>query len=96
VLVDQPAREVACGESHSLILLQSGELLSCGSNAQGALGHNSVDSKKRCKKPMPIEQVSGLEIDKIACGNRHNLLLTAKGEVYSWGCNKYGQLGHKK
>ena len=44
----------SCGEHHSLILLNSGDLLSFGSNAHGALGHDEVDPKKRCKAPTKI------------------------------------------
>jgi hypothetical protein len=33
-------------------------------------------------------------ITQIACGQSHTLLLTEAGEVYSFGRNAYGQLGH--
>jgi alpha-tubulin suppressor-like RCC1 family protein len=67
--------------------------MSCGNGMYGALGHTEVDSKKRCKKFMKISVVLQADIIKIVSGNRHNLVLTADGKVYSWGCNKYGQLG---
>lgn len=67
--------------------------MSCGSNAYHALGHIEVDQKKRCKKFTKINVSFEENIIKIVSGNRHNLLLTADGHVYSWGCNKYGQLG---
>ena len=85
----------SCGEHHSLILLSSGALLSFGSNAHGALGHDEVDAKKRCKTPTKIEKIPDIEIKKIVSGNRHNLLLCKEGKVYSWGCNRYGQLGKR-
>lgn len=31
---------------------------------------------------------------EIASGSRHSLALNSEGEVYSWGWNKYGQLGY--
>ena len=34
-----------------------------------------------------------IKIKKISTGERHCLALDAKGEVYSWGDNSYGQLG---
>jgi alpha-tubulin suppressor-like RCC1 family protein len=30
----------------------------------------------------------------IACGEGHAMVLTEGNEVYSWGNNAYGQLGH--
>jgi alpha-tubulin suppressor-like RCC1 family protein len=30
---------------------------------------------------------------KLACGGSHSLLITDKGKVFSFGSNKYGQLG---
>ena len=35
-----------------------------------------------------------LEWIQIDCGGHHTAGLTKKGEVFTWGCNYYGQLGH--
>ena len=35
-----------------------------------------------------------LEWIQIVCGGRHTAALTKKGEVFTWGDNDYGQLGH--
>jgi len=32
-------------------------------------------------------------ITSIACGSFHTLALTENGDVLSWGCGYYGQLG---
>ncbi|KAJ6407838.1 hypothetical protein OIU84_011194 [Salix udensis] len=29
----------------------------------------------------------------VSCGARHSAILTVDGQVFSWGWNKYGQLG---
>jgi alpha-tubulin suppressor-like RCC1 family protein len=29
----------------------------------------------------------------IACGSHHNAVVTADGELYSWGSNRHGCLG---
>lgn len=34
-----------------------------------------------------------LQITQVAAGRNHNLLLTQDGQIYSWGCNAYGQCG---
>jgi alpha-tubulin suppressor-like RCC1 family protein len=35
-----------------------------------------------------------IEWIQIECGGRHTVGLTKKGEVFSWGLNYSGQLGH--
>lgn len=37
--------------------------------------------------------LNNISICRLACGNNHSIVLTTTGEVYSWGCNQYGQLG---
>ncbi|CAG8827954.1 45625_t:CDS:1, partial [Gigaspora margarita] len=44
----------------------------------------------------PIKILVGFKekIEDIACGQHHTLILTCMGQVYSFGLNKYGQLGY--
>lgn len=45
-----------------------------------------------------VELVSGLEahpIISVACGDSHSLALNRWGEVFSWGSDDFGQLGHQ-
>lgn len=52
VICHEPIKEASCGEHHTLVVLHSGRLKSCGSNLSHALGHSlhdSKDRKKRCK-----------------------------------------------
>lgn len=37
---------------------------------------------------------SGLRIMQVSCGFDHTLCLDSRGDVYSWGAGRYGQLGH--
>ena len=36
----------------------------------------------------------GVFIKTVACGWRHSCAVTNKGELYTFGWSKYGQLGH--
>jgi alpha-tubulin suppressor-like RCC1 family protein len=36
----------------------------------------------------------GDTVIQLSCGSFHSLLLTSAGEVFSWGSNGSGQLGH--
>ncbi|KAF5898054.1 putative E3 ubiquitin-protein ligase HERC4, partial [Clarias magur] len=84
---------VACGQDHSLALRDSGQVFSWGAGGEGQLGHSSPVAQ--CPKPVQVQIQLPFQIPvvQVACGNFHSLALTKGGEVFSWGQNKYGQLG---
>jgi len=55
------------------------------------LGHAAFDPSNKKKKVKKLEFVAANEqlgeIVYIGCGNNHNLVLNAKGEVFGWGDN---------
>ncbi len=85
-----PAKAVAAGKQHSLVLLENGDVYSFGYNVSGQLGHGNTD---RNSTPTKIEALSGEEVIAISAGAAHSLVLTADGEVYSFGANGSGRLG---
>ncbi|KAL3684617.1 hypothetical protein R1sor_002639 [Riccia sorocarpa] len=44
--------------------------------------------------PKALESTVVLDVQNIACGGRHALLVTKQGEVFSWGEESGGRLGH--
>lgn len=42
-----------------------------------------------------IEALQILTVTQIAAGNWHSVCLTDTGDVYTWGWNEHGQLGHR-
>ncbi|XP_037933707.1 regulator of chromosome condensation-like [Teleopsis dalmanni] len=66
-----------------------GYALVCGAGEMGQLGLG-VDVCER-KRPAMLEKVPNV-VD-ICAGGMHNLILTADGAVYSFGCNDEGALG---
>ncbi|MBA0739951.1 hypothetical protein Gogos_013176 [Gossypium gossypioides] len=65
----------------------------------GALGGglHKVDScgiKMDSFLPKALESAVVLDVQNIACGGRHAALVTKQGEVFSWGEESGGQLGH--
>lgn len=87
---------MACGDYHTLVLVEGNRLKSCGGNKNGVLGHcqyDQSDKKKRCKKLHFVEESELFgKIKMISCGNHHNLLLNDQGTVFAWGNNDYNQV----
>ncbi|MGA8417669.1 MAG: hypothetical protein WB808_13755 [Candidatus Dormiibacterota bacterium] len=77
------------GNGHFLAEDTNGQIWAWGDNKQGQLGDGAkVDSN------VPVE-VLGLpgDIVDLRAGGQHSMALDAAGDVYTWGSNRYGQLG---
>lgn len=61
-------------------------------------GPNRVGSSSGVKMdallPKALESTVVLDIQNIACGGRHAALVTKQGEIFSWGEESGGRLGH--
>ncbi|CAA3005289.1 PH, RCC1 and FYVE domains-containing 1-like [Olea europaea subsp. europaea] len=57
---------------------------------------NSISESKRADVllPRPLESNVVLDVHHIACGVRHAAVVTRQGEIFSWGEESGGQLGH--
>lgn len=66
-----------------------GNVLSCGQGEVGQLGLGEDVMEKT--RPAMIDRLR--DIVDISAGGMHNLCLTRKGEVFSFGCNDEGALG---
>ncbi|XP_051218419.2 PH, RCC1 and FYVE domains-containing protein 1 [Lolium perenne] len=55
---------------------------------------SSSGAKMDCLVPKPLEFAGRLDVQNISCGGRHATLVTKQGEVYSWGEESGGRLGH--
>ncbi|XP_054479703.1 alsin isoform X2 [Anoplopoma fimbria] len=67
------------------------EVWSWGNGEHGQLGHG--DSLARLQ-PLCIKSLNSKEVVRVAAGAHHSLALTAQSQVFSWGSNSFGQLGH--
>ena len=50
--------------------------------------------KRHRPEPTFQEIDESIQWIEIACGDHHTVALTRNGEVFTWGNNKFGQLGH--
>lgn len=95
---------VACAASyysHVMLLDEDGDLWAAGYNGNGELG--LADTANRTiftgltSLPNPVTKVcvsSGFNATTGAAFAGHTMALTSNGDVYAWGYNGYGQLGH--
>jgi alpha-tubulin suppressor-like RCC1 family protein len=81
---------LACGYAHVLVKRTRGPPLAWGANNAGCTGLPPTNAA--CHAPGPLRALTGLRVVQVACGRSHSLALTDSG-VYSWGSNRYGQLG---
>ena len=83
---------ISCGYRHSLALTQTGKVYAWGQNYWGQLG---LKDTKIESKPKLVEMPNNVSVKQISCGFNFSLLLTTEGNIYSFGHNSHGQLGHK-
>ncbi|XP_061571851.1 alsin [Cololabis saira] len=67
------------------------EVWSWGHGEHGQLGHG--DNLARLQ-PLCIKSLNNKEVIRVVAGAHHSLALTAQSQVFSWGRNSSGQLGH--
>ncbi|KAI9329071.1 hypothetical protein BDR26DRAFT_873078, partial [Obelidium mucronatum] len=79
---------IASGSRHSLLLAEDGTVWGCGDNSDGQLAQSALNCPEGATL---VKELYGIPIKKVAC---IQWTLTTSGNVYSWGSNIYGQLGH--
>eukprot|EP01026_Neomeris_dumetosa_P076364 TRINITY_DN8188_c0_g1_i10.p2 TRINITY_DN8188_c0_g1~~TRINITY_DN8188_c0_g1_i10.p2 ORF type:complete len:238 (+),score=32.05 TRINITY_DN8188_c0_g1_i10:40-753(+) len=85
-----PIAQVCCGDSHTVIVTESGELYTFGRNQNGqlGLGHNQDQFN-----PQLVPSLQNKKMKEAACGAEHTVAVAEGGEVYAWGWGQYGNLG---
>ncbi|XP_059163322.1 X-linked retinitis pigmentosa GTPase regulator-like [Physella acuta] len=84
---------VACGSGHTVAVTVDDEIFVWGSGASAQLGTGlSTD------QPAPTRISLGQELDtqiaSVACGSRHTVVTTSRGQVFAFGNNFHAQLGY--
>ncbi|CAN6549143.1 unnamed protein product [Malus baccata var. baccata] len=85
---------VACGEYHTCAVTLSGDLYTWGDSTHnfGLLGHGSEVSHWIPKKV--CGHLEGIHISYIACGPWHTAAVTSGGQLFTFGDDTFGALGH--
>ena len=90
-----PCSQISCGECYNICLTEDGKLYGFGYNNYGQLGQG-IRGNRVYTYPVSINlELGGETIEFIECGHYHTFCKIVNGDVYSWGCNNFGQLGLK-
>ncbi|GFY53971.1 inhibitor of Bruton tyrosine kinase [Trichonephila inaurata madagascariensis] len=87
-------KQVAAGQDHLMLLMENGQVWSCGLNTYHQLGHVPPPEKLLLPKPLNLKLLKGKSIIGICAARFHSVIYT-KDSVYTFGLNA-GQLGHPK
>ncbi|CAG9327791.1 unnamed protein product [Blepharisma stoltei] len=95
-LKDKVVRQVACGDYHTLCLLEDGSVYTWGGTLHKKLGQRGAG--KNINHPGLVSAFNDKDVIYVDCGDFHSMALTADGKVYSWGGGgsffNRGQCGH--
>uniref|UniRef100_H2YDC3 BTB domain-containing protein n=1 Tax=Ciona savignyi TaxID=51511 RepID=H2YDC3_CIOSA len=81
---------VAGSGPHVLLLTQDGEIYTWGHNSYMQLGNGGTAPGVQ---PSLLSRHINHRVVQVSCGSHHSMVLTAEGEVYTWGYNNCGQIG---
>jgi alpha-tubulin suppressor-like RCC1 family protein len=101
---DEKVEKIACGDYHTMVITQAGELFAFGEGNMGQLG---TGGKEDCATPKKVKLNFELaledyfrsditketRVEQMSLGGHHSLFLTNKGHVYACGYGSQGQLG---
>ncbi|KAK4376710.1 hypothetical protein RND71_003006 [Anisodus tanguticus] len=87
-------QNIACGNRHAMLVTKQGEVFSWGEEGGGRLGHGAETDVPH---PKLINNLRGMNVEVIACGEYHSCAVTSSGDLYTWGdgAKSSGLLGHR-
>jgi hypothetical protein len=92
-------RIVACGARFVVaVMAASGRVVSWGENRVGQLGRPICPCAppRALHGPEVVDFADGGVVVEISCGFEFTAVVTDRGSVLTWGCNRCGQLGRSK
>jgi uncharacterized protein (TIGR02145 family) len=87
---DKNWEKVAVGYSHTMAIKTDGTLWAWGKNVYGELGNNAAWSERN---PAPIRIGTANNWKSVSAGDGFTAGITSDGVLWTWGKNKYGNLG---
>jgi alpha-tubulin suppressor-like RCC1 family protein len=76
-------------DGHQLAVLNTGTVVSWGSNVCGQLGSGSAH---RASTPVTVSVLHGMSVQSVAAGGSTSYVLDTSGNLWAWGSNNGGQV----
>ena len=70
------------------------QVLVWGNNRYGILGLGDEAVDKLIMEPTELSAPHGSTWIQIVCGQFHTAAVSSNGDLFTWGCDYFGQLGH--
>jgi alpha-tubulin suppressor-like RCC1 family protein len=80
--------KIACGEAHSLVLTDKGDVYAWGRGFEGQLGVSKAIEV--ASTPQYIKTFYGNPVQNIETGAFYSLAITREGYLYGWGEARMG------
>lgn len=87
------SQQSSCGNAHTCVITEEGDLFSFGRGHEGQIGHGDRPSQCVILAPQYIHKLYGAKMKAVACGRDFTIALSTTGKVFSWGAGDLGQLG---
>ncbi|KAG0562187.1 hypothetical protein KC19_9G125100 [Ceratodon purpureus] len=84
--------QISASHNHAAFITDIGKVYAFGDNTSGCCGVG--ERGVSVTKPTLVIALIGSPCQQVATGQGFTLAITRAGEVFSWGCNSHGQLGH--
>jgi len=84
-------KAIATGQHSSFAIAENGDLYAWGENTNGQLGLGDIGHATNRYTPQHVS--AGRKYKAIAGGDFHTVAIAENGDLYSWGHNRFGQLG---
>ncbi|XP_023910727.1 ultraviolet-B receptor UVR8 isoform X2 [Quercus suber] len=91
-LSGKQVEKVAAGLWHTICITVEGHVYAFGGNQFGQLG-TGAEQAETLPRLLDAPSLESKHAKIVSCGARHSTILTEDGKLFSWGWNKYGQLG---
>jgi alpha-tubulin suppressor-like RCC1 family protein len=84
---------ISAGRRHTAAIAATGEVYTWGNNSLGQLGNDQMQRSNLVPGPISGSYAMGVTFSEIGAGDDFTVALDEDGAAYSWGWNRYSQLG---
>ena len=85
--------QIACGGLHTSALSNVGDVYTWGRGKDGRLGHGDEIDQLQPTLLTYFQQIN-VTVGQVLCGGHHSAALSTDGQVFTWGFDDDGRLGH--